>query len=134
MSRPTRLTTTRFRNRLRRPCAINPSTPRLASAARPASRRLARRRRRLFLALRIEDRLDSLLLAALHDAAVLREVDRDALARDDVVLLPHPGVADQEHALLGVVVLRALRGADLAVLGDDLHVPGGHRTHDPVAL
>src|SRR4029077_16898769 len=80
------------------------------------------------------DRLDPLLLAALDEAAVLREGDRDPLAGQHLVVPPDPRVADQHHALLGVVVLGALRGAAAAVPRDDAHVAGGDGAHDPVAL
>src|SRR5260370_1077137 len=130
MSRLTRLTTTRLRNRLRRPWAIRPST----SASRALSGRRLGARGGLVLGLGVEDRLDPLLLAALDEAAVLREVDRDPLAGHHVVVAPDPRVADQHHALLGVVVLGALGGAAAAVPRDDAHVAGGDGTHDPVAL
>ncbi len=116
MSRLTRFTTTRLRNRLTQPlgdqafhrdvgprprlgpsCTASPPAP--SACPRPASDRRWR--------LRVEDGLHALLLAALHDAAVLGQVDRDALAGHHVVLAPHARVADQDDPLLGVVVLGA---------------------------
>src|SRR5262249_17835199 len=130
MSRLTPLTTTRLLKRFRKPWAISPSTRLSVSSAGGARRRLVRRRR-LLLVLRIEDGLHALLLAALDHAAILGEIDGDALAGHHVVLLPHARIADEDHALLGVVVLGAARRADLAIPGDDLHVARGHGAHDP---
>src|SRR6185436_424868 len=48
----------------------------------------------LFGVLGVEDGLDALLLTALHDGAILRDVERDRVAGNDVVLFPDPGVAD----------------------------------------
>src|SRR5262247_669402 len=113
MSSATRFTTTRVRNRLRRPSAISPSTRSPASAARhPRRRRLGLDLRRL-LALRIEDGLDPLALAALDHAAILGEVHRDPLAGHHIVVLPHPRISEEDHALLGVIVLGPPRRADL---------------------
>src|SRR5207302_1219755 len=101
-------------------------------------RRAPRRRLAVVLGgvvlLRIEDALDALLLAALHDRAVLRHVDGDRVAGHDVVVLPDPRVADEHHALVEVEVLGALRRAGAAVLGDDADRAGGDRSHHPVAL
>src|SRR4029077_5572840 len=130
MSRLTRLTTTRLRNRLRRPWAIRPST----DASRALSRYRLGAGGRPVPGLGVEDRLHALLLAPLDDAAVLGEEDRDPLAGHHVVVAPHPRVADQHHPLLGVVVLGALRGPAAAVAGDDAHVAGGDGAHDAVAL
>src|SRR5262245_11492297 len=76
----------------------------------------------------VEDGLDALLLTALHDGAILRDVERDRVAGDDVVLFPDPGVADERHPLLQVEVLRALRGSGAAVLGDDSYSAGRDRS------
>src|SRR5215469_5399180 len=46
----------------------------------------------------------------------------------------HPRVADEDHALLGVVVLRTLRGPHPAVAGDDTDVARGHHPLHPVRL
>src|SRR5216684_1145002 len=83
---------------------------------------------------RIEDGLDPLLLAALHQAPVLREIDGDPLARDDVVLAPDPGVADQHHPLLHVIVLGPIGRAHAAVPRDDPDVARGHHALDTPGL
>src|SRR5215468_4776575 len=121
MSRLTRSTTRRFLKRLRKPWAIRPS---ISRTDRPRGAELDLRFG-LVLAL-VEDGLDPLLLSALHDAPVLGDEDGDAVARDDVGIAPHPRVADEDHALLGVVVLCALRGPHPAVAGDDTDVARGH--------
>src|SRR5262249_57091495 len=51
-----------------------------------------------------------------------------------VALPPHPRVTDEDYALLGVVVLRALCGPHPAVAGDDTDVAGGHHPLHPVRL
>src|SRR5262249_61602959 len=121
---------------LARPAAPRPrasaAAARSASPARPPRRRLAVGLLRL-LALGIEDRLHPLLLAALHHAPVLGQVDRDPFAGHHVVVAPDARVADEQHALLGVVVLRALRGAHSAIPRDDPHVAGRYRPHDALA-
>src|SRR5712692_1649992 len=83
---------------------------------------------------RIEDGLDPLLLAALHQAPVLRDINGDPLARDDVVLAPDPRVADQHHALLRIIVLGPMGRAHSAVPRDDPDVARGHHALDALRL
>src|SRR5438445_4832755 len=71
---------------------------------------------------------------ALHDRAVLRQEDRDALAAHDVVLLPHARVAEEDDALLEVVVFGASCGAGAAVARDDAHRARGHGPENAVAV
>src|SRR2546428_6250864 len=82
----------------------------------------------------IEDGLDPLLLAALHQAPVLREIDGDPLARYNVVLAPDPGVADQHHALLHIIVFGPIGRAHAAVPRDDPDVARGHHALDAFGL
>src|SRR2546425_9338804 len=130
MSTETRSTTLRCLNHFVSSSATRPSMPSVLARRRG----LAASGRLRLLVLLVEDRLDALLLAPLHDAAILGQVDRDRITGDDVVVLPHARVADEHHALLQVEVLRAPRRARLAVLGDDPHTAGGHRAEDAVAL
>src|SRR5689334_17722110 len=124
MSSETLSTTLRVLNHFWRPCATRPSIS-----------VLARRRRALdgcrpplaLVVLGIEDGFHPLLLAALHHGAVLRQEDRDRLAADHVVFLPHPRVAEQHDALLEIVVLGAASRAGAAVARDDADAPCGHR-------
>src|SRR5262245_14583411 len=115
MSRLTWLTTTRLRNLFLRFWAIRPSTTASflrvrasASTARGPGRRFGVGLLRL-LALRIEHGLHAFLLAAFHHAAVLGQVQGDPFAGHHVVLAPHARVPDEQHSLLGVVVLGPLR-------------------------
>src|SRR5205823_7446253 len=80
----------------------------------------------------IEHGLHALLPAALHHRAVLRQEDRDSLPAHHVVLLPHARVAEQDDALLEIVVLGAAGGAGPAVPRDDADGAGGHGPHDTV--
>src|SRR5499433_3129094 len=130
MSRLTRSTTRRFLKRLRKPWAIRPS---ISRTDRPRGAELDLGFGLVVLAL-VEDGLDPLLLPALHQAPVLGDEDGDAVARDDVGIAPHPRVPDEDHALLGVVVLRALRGPHPAVAGDDPDVARGHYPLHPIRL
>src|SRR5207244_26625 len=141
MSRLTWSTTTRLRKRFRRFWAIRPSMSpsakgRRASAARRPSGGLAVSGGlgvglgRLLLVLGVEHRLHALLLAALHHVAVLGQVDRDALAGHHVVVAPDPGIADEQHPLLGVIILGPRGGAHPAVPRDDAHVARRDRPHD----
>src|SRR5258705_1940091 len=131
MSSETESTTLRLLNHFSRPCATRPSM-----SVRAHFRRASRGRLAVLLAvlLRVEDALDPLLLAAFHDRAVLGDVDRDRVARDDVVVLPDPRVADEHDALVEVEVFGALSRAGAAVLGDDPHGSGRDRPQNPVAL
>src|SRR3989449_6625904 len=88
----------------------------------------------LLLVLREEHALHPLLAPALHDRAVLRQEDRDALAAHDVVLLPHARVAEEDDALLEVVVFGASRGAGAAVARDDAHRARGYGPENAVAV
>src|SRR2546426_4617101 len=88
----------------------------------------------LLLVLREEHALHPLLAPALHDRAVLRQEDRDALAAHNVVLLPHARVAEEDDALLEVVVFGASRGAGAAVARDDAHRARGHGPENAVAV
>src|SRR5215468_9911741 len=120
MSRLTRSTTRRFRKRFRKPWAIRPSIsradgprgPELDLGLGPALARL------------VEDALHALLLAALGHAAVLGQVDGDALARHDIRVPPHARVADQHHALLDVVVLGTVGRPHAALARDDPDIAG----------
>src|SRR5262245_32077556 len=114
-------------------------------ATRPSISSLARRPRRRrgtgavlgvlgALVLGMDDRRHPVLLAGGGHAPILIEEDRDHLARDDVVLLPDTGVADEHHPLLEIVVFSAARGTDAAVTRHDAHVAGGHRSQDAIAL
>src|SRR3990172_2232426 len=131
MSKLTVSTTRRGPKRLSNPWAIKPSM--VGSRAREGARHL-RPVAPAFLRFRVEHGFYALLVAALDDAPLLGQVDRDRVARHDVVLLPHPGEADEHHALLGVVVFGPLGGADAAVLGDDPDVAHRDRPDDAVAL
>src|SRR5207249_9304518 len=50
------------------------------------------------------------------------------------IFLPDPGVADEHHALLELVVLGALRRPGAAVAGEDPDASGRDRPENPVAL
>src|SRR2546428_843388 len=71
---------------------------------------------------------------AVQDRAVLRQEDRDALAAHNVVLWPHARVAEEDDALLEVVVFGASRGAGAAVARDDAHRARGHGPENAVAV
>src|SRR3989304_1410435 len=131
MSKLTVSTTRRGPKRLSSPWAIKPSM--VGSRAREGARHL-RPVAPALLRFRVEHGFYALLVAALDDAPLLGQVDRDPVARHDVVLLPHPGGADEHHALLGVVVFGPLRGADAAVLGDDPDVAHRDRPDDAITL
>src|SRR3990172_4621780 len=132
MSKLTVSTTRRGPKRLSNPWAIKPSM--VGSRAREGARHLRSVALPAVRGLGVEDGFHALLVAALDDAPLLGQVDRDPVARHDVVLLPHPGGADEHHALLGVVVFGPLRGADAAVLRDDPDVAHRDRPDDAVAL
>src|SRR5262249_7469178 len=87
-----------------------------------------------FRTILVEDGLDTLLLAPFDQAAVLGQVDRDPLARDDVGVTPYPRIADEHEALVAVVVLGALRRPHPAVAGDDPDIARGHHPLDAVRL
>src|SRR5262245_65600375 len=101
MSRLTRSTTRRLLKRFLRLWAIKPS---ISRAYRP-SRAVLDLGFRLAALLLVEDRLHPLLLAALDQAPVLGDVDRDPLARHHVGVPPHTRVAARDHALPGVVII-----------------------------
>src|SRR5499433_2777090 len=126
MSRLTRSTTRRFLKRLRKPWAIRPS---ISRTYRPRGAELDLGFGLVLIL--VEDGLHALLLSALHDAPILGDEDGDAVAGDDVGVAPYPGIPDEYHALLGVVVLRALGSSHAAVARDDAHVARGD---DPLHL
>src|SRR5438132_6210004 len=128
MSSETLSTTLRRLNHFDSPCATSPSISVVALRLL-----LGDLDGCLVLLLRVEDRLHPLLLAALHDAPVLIDEDRDLLAGDDVVLPPDARVADQLDALLAVVVLGPPGGPGPAVPRDDPDVAGRDGADHPFA-
>src|SRR3990167_7768740 len=133
MSSDTLSTTLRCLNHFISPWATRPSTARRSSVPAVACRALRAPIRGLAFA-RVEDGLHALLLAALDDRAILREINRDRVSAHEVVVLPHPGTPEQQHALLEIRVLGAPCGGGAAILGDDPHGPRRHRALDTLAL
>src|ERR1700687_1599280 len=127
MSRLTRSTTSRFLNLFLRPWAIRPS---ISGTYGPIRAHLDLG----FRAVLIEDGLDALLLAALDQAPILGEIDGDPLTGNYVASLPRSRVADEHHALLGVVVIGAAGGPHTGVAGYDPDIAGRHDTLDAIRL
>src|SRR3974377_1778528 len=127
MSRLTRATTRRFLKRFLKPWATRPS---ISGTYGSGGTHLDLE----FRTVLIEDGLDALLLPALDQAPVLGEEDGDPFAGDHVSVPPHPRVADQHHALLGVVVLAAAGRPHATVPGDDPDVPCKNHPLDTVGL
>src|SRR5262245_1599186 len=133
MSSETSSTTLRCLNHFISPWATSPSIGLvLAHGGRFGRCAPGQRGRLLLLVAREEDPLDALLAGPLHHGAVLGQEDRDGFSGDRVVLLPHAGVAAEDHALVEIEVLGAPRGGRATVARHDPHVAGRDRPHDAV--